>query len=126
MRDQGVWIDPSAHEKIFERFERAATARAYGGLGLGLFVVREIARAHGGEVSVESAPGERLGVQAQLAPGAPHREPRRLGRDLRRSQVSTPWRVWRGVWTRKSQSAPVVHPRKSGFSAAREAAREVL
>lgn len=75
MRDQGVWIDPSAHEKIFERFERAATARAYGGLGLGLFVVREIARAHGGEVSVESAPGEGSVFKLSLPPEPPIESP---------------------------------------------------
>ncbi len=57
VRDQGVGIEPAAHTRIFERFERAAAARAYGGLGLGLYVVREIARAHGGDVSVSSTPG---------------------------------------------------------------------
>jgi signal transduction histidine kinase len=57
VKDQGVGIELSAQSKIFERFERAAAARAYGGLGLGLYVVREIARAHGGDVSVTSEPG---------------------------------------------------------------------
>jgi signal transduction histidine kinase len=57
VRDHGVGIESSSHGRIFERFERAATARGYGGLGLGLYLVREIARAHGGDVSVSSTPG---------------------------------------------------------------------
>jgi signal transduction histidine kinase len=57
VRDHGVGIESSAHARIFERFERASTTRGYGGLGLGLYLVREIARAHGGDVSVSSTPG---------------------------------------------------------------------
>ncbi|HTQ03488.1 MAG TPA: MASE1 domain-containing protein [Polyangiaceae bacterium] len=55
--DQGIGIDPSVVVSIFERFERAAPFRNYGGLGLGLYVAREIARAHGGDISVVSTPG---------------------------------------------------------------------
>jgi signal transduction histidine kinase len=55
--DQGIGIDPSMLVAIFERFERAAPVRNYGGLGLGLYVAREIARAHGGDISVASTPG---------------------------------------------------------------------
>jgi signal transduction histidine kinase len=55
--DQGIGIEPTALASIFERFERAAPLRNYGGLGLGLYVAREIARAHGGDISVQSAPG---------------------------------------------------------------------
>jgi signal transduction histidine kinase len=57
VRDHGVGIEPTAHSKIFERFERGTAARGYGGLGLGLYVVREIARAHGGDITVSSTPG---------------------------------------------------------------------
>jgi signal transduction histidine kinase len=56
VKDQGVGIEPSAHERIFERFERAAAARGYGGLGLGLYLVREIAKAHGGDITLSSTP----------------------------------------------------------------------
>jgi signal transduction histidine kinase len=38
--------------RIFERFERAASARHYGGLGLGLYVARQIVQAHGGTIAV--------------------------------------------------------------------------
>lgn len=55
--DRGVGIEPSVIDSIFERFERAPASRNHGGLGLGLYVAREIARAHGGDVTVESSVG---------------------------------------------------------------------
>jgi histidine kinase/DNA gyrase B/HSP90-like ATPase len=48
----------TALERIFERFERAVSSRRYGGLGLGLFLARQIAESHGGTLHVESSPGE--------------------------------------------------------------------
>jgi signal transduction histidine kinase len=57
VRDRGIGLDPSHGARIFERFGRAASDRHYGGLGLGLWVVRRIVDAAGGTVGVESAPG---------------------------------------------------------------------
>jgi signal transduction histidine kinase len=57
VRDHGIGIESTAHARIFERFERGVTARGHGGLGLGLYLVREIVRAHGGDVIVSSTPG---------------------------------------------------------------------
>lgn len=57
VRDAGIGIDPGSHARIFERFERAVPAKEYGGLGLGLYVAREIARAHHGEIRVTSETG---------------------------------------------------------------------
>ena len=48
--DQGPGIPESEWERIFRRFERAASMRHFGGLGLGLYVARQIVEAHGGEV----------------------------------------------------------------------------
>ncbi|WP_437821536.1 sensor histidine kinase [Sorangium sp. So ce1078] len=57
VRDHGIGIDPARQEQIFERFERAVSDRHYGGLGLGLYIIRRIAEAHGGSIRVQSAPG---------------------------------------------------------------------
>jgi predicted ATPase/signal transduction histidine kinase/tRNA A-37 threonylcarbamoyl transferase component Bud32 len=56
VRDHGIGIDPAQQDRIFERFERAASMN-YGGLGLGLYVSRRIAEAHGGALRVQSTPG---------------------------------------------------------------------
>jgi signal transduction histidine kinase/PAS domain-containing protein len=55
--DHGIGVGPADRERIFERFERAVSDRHYGGLGLGLWISREIVRAHGGTIEVVSKPG---------------------------------------------------------------------
>lgn len=56
--DQGVGIPPEAQEKLFQRFHRApGVERSFGGLGLGLYISRDIVERHGGRIWVESAPG---------------------------------------------------------------------
>jgi two-component system sensor kinase FixL len=55
--DQGMGIAPEHHARVFERFERAVPIANFGGLGLGLYVARQIVEAHGGEIRVESLPG---------------------------------------------------------------------
>jgi signal transduction histidine kinase len=57
VRDHGTGISPDRLPSIFDRFERGVSPRSYGGLGLGLFVVKQVVEAHGGRVSVESTPG---------------------------------------------------------------------
>lgn len=58
VRDSGVGVDPAEQARIFQRFYRIDRARAAGGgTGLGLAVVRHIAEAHGGAVSLQSEPG---------------------------------------------------------------------
>lgn len=60
VQDFGAGIDPAEHDRIFERFYRARAVRLtpIRGSGIGLALVDHIARAHGGGVSVTSAPGE--------------------------------------------------------------------
>jgi signal transduction histidine kinase len=56
--DAGPGIPHHLQAKVFERFERAADSRKISGLGLGLYVSRQIVVAHRGEITLESAPGE--------------------------------------------------------------------
>jgi signal transduction histidine kinase len=58
VKDRGIGIAPEAQEQIFSRFVRAVPSHHYGGLGLGLWIVRELAQAMGGEVQVESQLGK--------------------------------------------------------------------
>jgi two-component system phosphate regulon sensor histidine kinase PhoR len=60
VRDWGPGIAPDEHLQIFERFYRARAIRLkpIRGSGIGLALVQHIARAHGGDVTVESRPGE--------------------------------------------------------------------
>ncbi len=59
VRDSGIGIDPKWHESIFELFQQVdgGTTRKYGGTGLGLSICRNLARAMGGDITVESEPG---------------------------------------------------------------------
>jgi signal transduction histidine kinase len=58
--DTGVGITPEHLPRIFDLFYRADESRSVnsGGVGLGLSIVKMVADAHGGQVTVESRPGE--------------------------------------------------------------------
>lgn len=72
VRDEGAGIPPEEQEQIFQRFTRASEAGE--GAGLGLYMARAIALAHGGRLDVASAPGQgstfTLWLPAAAAPGA--------------------------------------------------------
>ena len=57
VRDHGPGVPDEDKPLIFDRFYRGATARGRPGSGLGLAIVRQVAAAHGGDVTVEDAPG---------------------------------------------------------------------
>jgi signal transduction histidine kinase len=57
IRDEGIGISEADLERIFTRYERAVQARRFSGLGLGLYIVRQIVEAHGGAIQVTSQPG---------------------------------------------------------------------
>ncbi|HVZ72485.1 MAG TPA: PAS domain-containing sensor histidine kinase [Polyangia bacterium] len=57
VRDHGIGIDEQDQRRIFARFERGVSARHFGGLGLGLWVAKQIVDAHAGTISVASKPG---------------------------------------------------------------------
>jgi signal transduction histidine kinase len=54
--DNGPGIPENELSRIFERFERASSTRHYGGMGLGLYVARQIAEAHGGTLTASNRP----------------------------------------------------------------------
>ena len=56
--DEGIGIPPADLERVFERFVQGETGdrRRFGGIGLGLYIVRQLARAQGGEVAAEGRP----------------------------------------------------------------------
>jgi signal transduction histidine kinase len=57
VKDAGLGISRADQARIFQAFERVTTASRVGGLGLGLYIGRQIAVAHGGTLSVDSKPG---------------------------------------------------------------------
>ncbi|KFA93003.1 GAF domain-containing sensor histidine kinase [Archangium violaceum] len=58
VKDNGIGIAPEDQARIFERFERAVNGQQFNGLGLGLWICREIIESHGGHILVRSVPGE--------------------------------------------------------------------
>ena len=66
--DDGPGIEPADRERVFERFVRLddGRARADGGTGLGLAIAREVARAHGGDVTLADSPLGGLRAEVRL------------------------------------------------------------
>ena len=69
VRDSGPGLEESDLQRVFDRFERGSPT-SYGGLGLGLYVARQIAEAHGGTITVSNLPagGARFVVRLPHAP----------------------------------------------------------
>ena len=67
VEDEGIGIPPDELERIFDRFYQVhgESTRRYGGLGIGLALVKEVVDRHHGEVLVES-PGEGLGTTVSI------------------------------------------------------------
>ncbi len=68
VRDQGPGIPVAEQGRIFERFYRAQAAKAKPGTGLGLAIVKHLCRLMGGEVTVDSRPGEGATFRVMLPP----------------------------------------------------------
>ncbi|MDB5889518.1 MAG: hybrid sensor histidine kinase/response regulator [Polaromonas sp.] len=58
VHDQGMGISEENQNRIFEQFERAVGNDGTGGLGLGLFISRQLVKAHGGQITLTSSLGK--------------------------------------------------------------------
>jgi signal transduction histidine kinase len=56
--DHGIGISPENLSRIFGKFERAVSSENYGGLGLGLFIARQLVDAMGGTIEASSTVGQ--------------------------------------------------------------------
>ncbi|WP_281394494.1 ATP-binding protein [Muricoccus pecuniae] len=81
--DTGIGIAPDQLPRIFDRFHRVegARSRSHEGSGIGLALVQELVRLHGGEVSAESEPGRGTRFRVRIPTGAAHLPRTTLGED---------------------------------------------
>ena len=81
VRDTGVGIPAAERDRIFDRFHRieGARGRTHEGSGIGLALVRELVRLHGGEISVESVPGRGATFSVRIPKGYAHLPPAQVG-----------------------------------------------
>ncbi|MGK5090302.1 ATP-binding protein [Bdellovibrionota bacterium FG-2] len=66
VQDQGIGISAEDQVRLFQRFERAASSRHFGGLGLGLYITRQIIEAHGGTIRILSQPDQGTTLTVEL------------------------------------------------------------
>ena len=74
VRDDGPGIDPADRPHVFERFYRAKSSQATAGTGIGLAVVDQLVRAHGGVVGIVDG-GRGTIIEVEL-PGRPSQQER--------------------------------------------------
>jgi signal transduction histidine kinase len=72
VEDEGIGIAPADRERVFERFVQGETGdrRRFGGIGLGLYIVRQLARAQDGEVAASARPGGGTLMRVQFRPAS--------------------------------------------------------
>jgi signal transduction histidine kinase len=82
VRDTGIGMDDDALAHVFDRFHRVAGARSrsHEGTGIGLALVKELVRLHGGSVTVTSAPGRGSRFVVRVPLGVAHLPAHRVGK----------------------------------------------
>ncbi len=95
MSDTGTGIPEAELPHLFERFHRVkgARGRSYEGSGIGLALVQELVKLHGGTVRVKSEVGQGTTFTVSIPTGSAHLPADRLGRE--RTLASTGLRVTR-------------------------------
>ncbi|MFP5277818.1 MAG: ATP-binding protein [Acidobacteriota bacterium] len=90
VEDTGVGIPPSELPKVFERFYRmeGARGRSYEGTGIGLALVQELVKIHGGAIGVASTPGKGTQFTVSLRKGMQHLDPEKIREAGTRAPVS--------------------------------------
>ena len=91
VRDTGIGVDPTEVPRLFERFYRieGTRSRTYEGSGIGLALVRELVKLHGGQIDVESVVGEGTTFTIRLKRGHHHLPASQIG--------TTPTRTFAGT-----------------------------
>jgi signal transduction histidine kinase/ActR/RegA family two-component response regulator len=99
VRDTGIGIDPAQQARVFEPFTQAdgSATRAYGGSGLGLAIARSLVQQMGGQLTLESRPGEGssfgFDLPLALAPAEPVAVPGPVPADAAGAGEPMPFRV---------------------------------
>jgi len=128
VRDTGVGIPEEHRERVFERFHRieSTEARTYEGTGIGLALVQELVKLHGGSVRVESAVGAGSTFTVTIPCGKEHLAAERI--HIPQSLVSNPIRAdayveelrhWLGNEPRLAVDAATL-PKEASFAAGLE------
>jgi signal transduction histidine kinase len=90
VRDDGPGIPPQQLPSLFQKYQRAARQGRVDGSGLGLFIVKAIVDAHGGNITVDSSPGKGTAVRVCLPSAPPDAEPAALQAPAARRWWRTP------------------------------------
>ena len=114
VRDTGVGIPETELQRVFERFHRIENARArtYEGTGIGLALVEELVKLHGGTVRVESSPGRGSTFTVSIPCGSAHLPAERIqaSRTLASTALASEAYVDETEGWLSSGTMPEVHP----------------
>jgi signal transduction histidine kinase len=90
VRDNGPGIPPEKQPYIFDRFERADAQKDISGLGLGLYITRQIVEMHAGKIRVDSRDGQGAEFVVELPAGLTAAAPAKPSRQTTPSVTAVP------------------------------------